>query len=143
MNRVAFLCCFAMAFVIAAVMVGCSQKETFNPVQGKVLYQGQPLAGALVSFHPEDGNGRVATGYTKEDGTFKAVTGEVEGAKPGTYRITIMCQVPIKTKTEGMSFGGMEETEDRLKGAYAIRDASKISVKVKEGPNQLEPFDLK
>jgi hypothetical protein len=143
MSRVACLRCVATAFALAVVTVGCSQRETLNPVLGKVLYQGQPLAGALVSFHPEDGNARLATGYTKEDGTFKAVTGEVEGAKPGTYRITIMCQVPIKTKTEGMSFGGMEETEDRLKGAYANRDASKISVKVKEGPNQLEPFDLK
>ena len=143
MNRLVCQRCLAMAFVLAAVIVGCSQKETFNPVQGKVLYQGQPLAGALVSFHPEDGNGRLATGYTKEDGTFKAVTGEVEGAKPGTYKITIMCQVPIKTKTEGMSFGGMGETEDRLKGAYANRDASNITVTIKDSPDQLEPFDLK
>ena len=143
MNRVACLRCFAMAFVLAAVTVGCSPKETLNPVAGKVLYQGQPLAGALVSFHPEDGKSSPATGYTKEDGTFKAVTGDVDGAKPGTYKITIMCQVPIQTKTEGMSFGGMGETEDRLKGAYANRDSSQIKVTIKDGANQLEPFDLK
>jgi hypothetical protein len=143
MNQLVCLRCVATTFALAAVTLGCSQKETLNPVLGKVIYQGQPLAGALVSFHPEDGKSSLATGYTKEDGTFKAVTGDVEGAKPGTYKITIMCQVPVKTKTEGMSFGGMGETEDRLKGAYANRDASQITVKIKEGPNQLEPFDLK
>ncbi len=42
-----------------------------------------------------------------------------------------------------MAGGGMGETEDRLKGAYANRNASKIIVKIKDGPNQLEPFDLK
>ena len=143
MNRLVCLRCFATTLALAAVTVGCSQKETLNPVVGKVLYQGQPLAGALVSFHPEDGKSNPPTGFTKEDGTFSVVTGEVEGAKPGAYRITIMCQVPVKTKTEGMSFGGMGETEDRLKGAYANRDASKITVTIKDGPNQLEPFDLK
>jgi hypothetical protein len=122
---------------------GCSEATKLNPVEGKVLFQGQPLAGALVSFHPGDIKDNPPTGYTKEDGTFKIVTGDLEGAKAGTYKVTIMCQVPVKTKAEGMSFGGLDETDDKLKGAYANRDASKITVTVKEGANQLEPFDLK
>jgi hypothetical protein len=123
--------------------IGCTQKEKLNPVHGKVLYQGQPLAGALVSFHPQDSQGDPPTGYTKEDGTFTVVTGPVEGARTGTFNITVMCQVPTKHKAAGMSFGGVAETEDRLQGAYANRDTSRITVTIKDGPNQLEPFDLK
>lgn len=124
-------------------MVGCSQKATLNPVHGKVTLGGQPLAGALVSFHPDDPKANPATGFTKEDGAFSVMTGDIEGANPGTYKITIMCQVPLKKKSQGMEFGGTPETEDRLKGAYANRDSSQFKVTIKEGPNQLEPFDLK
>jgi hypothetical protein len=54
-----------------------------------------------------------------------------------------MCQVPIETKDKGMSFGGEPETEDKLKGVYANRETSQIKIEVKEGPNQLEPIELK
>jgi len=80
---------------------------------------------------------------TKQDGTFSLTTGQTDGAAAGKYVVTIICPVPIKTKSEGMSFGGDPETEDRLQGAYANRDASQIKVTIKDGPNQLEPFDLK
>jgi hypothetical protein len=108
-----------------------------------VLYQGEPLGGALVSFHADEGRKDPATGLTKADGTFELVTGDVKGADPGTYTVTVTCQVPVETKGGGMSFGGTPETEDRLNGAYANRNQSTIKVEVKEGPNQLEPFDLK
>jgi hypothetical protein len=143
MHRVERFQGFVAAMVLATAVAGCSQSPTLNPVSGKVLYEGKPLAGALVSFHPEDSKFGVATGYSKEDGTFTVVTGDVAGAAAGSYKVTVMCHVPIKAKTEGMSFGGMEETEDRLKGAYANRGNSKIAVTIKDGPNQLEPFDLK
>ena len=133
----------AQSCLIAVVLAGCTQKATLNPVQGKVTLGGQPLAGALVSFHSEDPKASPATGFTKEDGTFSVMTDDIEGAKPGTYTITIMCQVPLTKKSQGMEFGGTPETEDRLKGAYANRDNSQIKVTIKEGPNQLEPFDLK
>jgi len=135
---------------LVAVLVlsgaGCSQKVTLNSVTGKVLYQGEPLAGALVSFHPEgstSANITPPTGYTKPDGTFSVLTGETEGASAGKYAVTVICSVPVKTKVEGLSFGGEGETEDSLKGAYANRNASQIKVTIKDGPNQLEPFDLK
>ena len=143
MKRLLFAASVGFLASLAALGIGCSPKEKLSPVLGKVLYQGQPLAGALVSFHPDDGKSNPPTGYSKADGTFSVVTGEIEGAKPGTYKVTVMCQVSVQTKTEGMSFGGMGETEDSLKGAYADRDKSQITVTIKDGPNQLEPFDLK
>jgi hypothetical protein len=107
-----------------------------------VSYQGKPLAGALVSFHPDGGMRDPSTGLTREDGTFNLVTGEINGAVAGKYTVTIMCQVPAKAQSTGMSFGGPQETEDMLKGAYANKSKSQISVEVKDGPNQLQPFEL-
>ncbi len=142
MNRLGYTLSLAAAIVAALVATGCSQADTLNPVTGKVLYQGKPLAGALVSLHPENGKTSPPTGLTKEDGTFSVMTGDTAGAPAGTYRVTVICQAPLETKAEGLSFGPSFETEDRLSGAYANRDKSQITVEVKAGPNQLEPFDL-
>ena len=144
MKRLLFAASLGFLTALTTLSAGCSQNEKLNPVQGKVLLQGQLLAGALVSFHAENFADNTPTAFTKEDGTFSVMTGDIAGAKAGTYKVTVMCQVPTKAPPEGgMSFGGMGETEDRLKGAYANRNQSKISVTIKDGPNQLEPFDLK
>lgn len=126
--------------------ISCSQPVSLNPVQGKVLHQSKPLGGALVVFHPEAGQDikqQSTTGLTKEDGTFSLTTGETSGAPAGKYVVTIICATPVASTGEGMAFGGIPETEDRLKGAYANRDTSQIKVEIKTGSNQLEPFDLK
>ncbi len=129
--------------VVGIFGLGCNKPEGLNPVQGKVIYQGKPLAGALVSFHPDAAMRDPAIGLTKDDGTFSLTTGEINGADAGKYTVTIMCQVPSKDQPEGMSFGGMAETEDLLKGAYANKSTSQITIEIKDGPNQLQPFDLK
>lgn len=123
--------------------LGCNKPEGLNPVQGKVIYQGKPLAGALVSFHPDAAMRDPAIGLTKDDGVFSLTTGEINGADAGKYTVTIMCQVPTKDQPKGMSFGGTPETEDLLKGDYANKSKSQITIDIKDGPNQLQPFDLK
>ena len=133
----------ALARLVAASGTSCQRAQSFNSVDGKVTYQGQPLTGALVSFHPEEGNRDPAVGLTKPDGTFEVTTGSASGAAAGKYLVTIICPVPLKNQPKGMSFGGEPETEDRLKGAYANRDKSQIKVEIKDGPNHLPPFDLK
>jgi hypothetical protein len=143
MTRLQWMATLNWVAVLLTLGMGCSSGERLNPVRGKVLLQGQPLAGALVSFHPQDAQGDPPTGFTGPDGAFSVVTGNIEGARAGTYRVTIMCQVPTNKKPEGLSFGGVPETEDRLKGAYANVATSQITVTVKEGQNELEPFDLK
>lgn len=142
-----FVRCSRLVWIgVAAISCASCTKtaETFNPVQGKVLFKGEPLGGALVSFHPE-GETKLdrPTGFTKPDGTFNLTTGQVEGALAGKYKVTLICsQIPEAAKGGGLSTGGLE-TEDSLQGAYANVDASQITVTIKNGPNQLEPFDLK
>jgi hypothetical protein len=63
------------------------------PVQGNVTYQGKAVDGANVVLNPE-GEGRAASAVTDASGNFTArtsVTGDkiVDGAVPGTYRVSI------------------------------------------------------
>lgn len=134
-----------LGVLIGLCGVSCSGSGKLNPVQGKVLYKNEPLKGALVTFHPkgkDDPKAHRPTAQTKEDGTFTVMTGDREGAPAGEYVVTIICsEVPESGKKVFSTTG--PETRDRLGGAYANRDNSRITAQVKQGPNQLEPFDLK
>ncbi|HJZ90642.1 MAG TPA: hypothetical protein VKE40_07185 [Gemmataceae bacterium] len=126
--------------------LSCSKSsESLNPVEGKVLFNKQPLSGALVTLHPKgktDMTTIPSVGLTREDGTFTVTTGEKTGAPAGEYVVTIICSEEVKSKPGVISTGPVE-TQDRLQGAYADWATSKITVEIKKGANQLEPFDLK
>jgi hypothetical protein len=129
---------------LLGLFTSCDKPAGLNPVAGKVLFNGEPLSGALVSFHSTAGplDSGPPVGLSKSDGTFSVATGDVEGAPTGTYKVTIICSETPKVEGGGLSTGGVE-TRDRLQGKYANSEASQISVTIKEGPNALETFDLK
>lgn len=131
--------------LISLMSVSCSQSPALYPVEGKVIFNDQPLAGALVTFHLK-GNTDIkaipSTGMTKEDGTFTLVTGDRNGAPAGDYVVTIICTEQVGVKKGAISTGP-PETIDKLKGAYADKANSKIFVSVTSGDNKLQPFVLK
>jgi hypothetical protein len=137
----------ALAGFVGLCGLACSGSDGLNPVQGKVIYKDQPLAGALVTFHPKgatDIKTERPVGRTKEDGTFTLQTGQKEGAPTGQYVVTIICPQPLNKKaTKQITFGESEETVDILGGRYADSTASQIPATIKGGQNQLEPFNLK
>ena len=137
----------AIASLFALCGLACSGSSQLNPVQGKVLYKNEPLAGALVTLHPKgsaDVKADRPVGLTKDDGTFTVMTGQQEGAPAGEYMVTIICSRSVNKKAgKVMSLGAEEETADILRGMYADVNNSKLSVTITSGPNQLEPFDLK
>jgi hypothetical protein len=123
---------------------GCSG-ETLYPVSGKVLHKGQPLKKAQITLHPKgntDPNILRPNGETGEDGTFTLTTGRSSGAKAGEYVVTIVCMEEIPNQKKTISTGG-PETQDRLRGAYAVEGPNSPTVQIKSGTNQLEPIDLK
>jgi len=77
--------------------VGCSSKEASGPplypVRGKVLVDGKPADGAIVSLwatNPTVKFDRLPMGYCKSDGTFSVGTTELaDGAPAGDYDITV------------------------------------------------------
>jgi hypothetical protein len=137
---------FLFAALASSGVLGCSGRSGLDPVKGKVLYQNQPLAGALVAFHPESSANletQPITGLTKEDGSFSLNTGQVEGATPGKYVVTVVCMVPEggEAKPSDM-MQGLPEMEDRFKGKYANRESSQIKIEIKAGQAELEPIKL-
>lgn len=115
-------------------------------MRGKVLYKDQPLAGVLVTLHPLDNDGLAVVrpqGLTVDDGTFALTSGEQVGAAAGRYCVTFVCFVEVASKTRLPPLMGAAETADRFKGAYAEKSASKFTVEIEPGDNQLESFHLK
>lgn len=81
--------CGSLLFLASLGILSCSRSDKLNSVQGKVMLDNEPLAGALVSFHPKDEKDLSSippTGVTKADGTFTVVTGQKDGAKAGVHR---------------------------------------------------------
>jgi hypothetical protein len=111
-----------------------------------VLHRNQPLAGALVTFHPKQANDITViapTGLTREDGTFTVATGQKEGALAGEYTVTIICPEEMTPKGKRGFTTEAPDSQDRFHGAYANQATSTLKVEIKQGANQLEPFHLK
>lgn len=74
--------------LLALAATGCGQNSS---VKGRVLLDGQPVAGATVLFMPEAaGQGRPALGTTDSDGYFELMTHRPgDGVAPGGYRIVV------------------------------------------------------
>jgi len=105
MSRVCVLICCAAAI---APIVGCgggAGSVKVVPAGGTVTFQGAPLAGANVTFVPEDGP--VATGITDVKGSFTLATGNQSGAVQGKSRVSI--NLPAKSAQDDLS--GMSESE--------------------------------
>jgi hypothetical protein len=134
-----------MGSVALAVLAGaCSSQPTearkpVHPVRGKVLYKGQPAKGAFVLLAPlkepaENPDPR-PRGTVGDDGTFVLGTYEREdGAPAGEYTVAI-------TWEGGVLPDGREEPTDKLHGRYDLSN-TRLKATVKEGPNELPPFQL-
>ena len=131
--------------VCLALQASCRAKTDHQPVfpvNGKVLYQGQPAAGAIVAFFPlDDPFALKPHGKTGPEGEFQLSTYELnDGAPPGRYGVTIKWPGP-NPRSNGE---GDEEIQgpDRLGGRYGSPQASKWKIEVAQEPLELEPFDV-
>lgn len=121
-----------LALVLA---LGCGSRK-FAPVSGKVTLNGQPLAGATVSFQPIAPEGSVeaapgSVGKTNEKGeyTLKAATGE-NGAWVGQHRVIISSLDP--------KVGEGDERAPR--GGWPLAD--KVPEKYSQDPKQMLTFTV-
>ena len=82
------------AAVLALLLAGgCGQDApSLTRVQGTVYYKGVPLKGGTVVFAPDPergGQGPMALGEIRPDGTYSLRTDGDKGALPGWHRITV------------------------------------------------------
>lgn len=135
-----------LVLLVALLTASCSGSEA--TVRGQVLYQGRPVEGAVVTFHPKSGDplAHRPSGLTDADGRFTLMTGTSPGAPPGEYVVTVNRFRPVETSggKKGLSLemsGG--ETRDEFQGKpFASRETTKLTATIRPGSNELEPFRL-
>jgi len=136
-------CLAAIGFAI--LVMSCSSSN-LQSVSGKVLHKGQPIKGAVVTLHPKggenDAKAQRPSGVTDDQGTFTLATGKDTGVAPGDYIVTIIWlqQPPAPKKPRGTE--PPPDATDQFQGRYADAKNSKLSVTIKSGMKELEPFNL-
>jgi hypothetical protein len=123
------------------ILFACGNKYGDHPpypTSGRVLVNGQPANGARVTFHHEGDWGRksiVPQGVTDEDGRFVLSTyGVGDGAPAGDYRVVVEWPAYRRGRNVG---------PDQLAGKFAKQESSGLKAQIKEGNNELPPFELK
>jgi hypothetical protein len=86
---------FARLFLFVGIMMTGCGGPALVPVSGTVTLDGQPLAGAYVTFEPVEGALElVSMGVTDTSGRYTLSCGEEPGAIPGKHRIQLTTVAP-------------------------------------------------
>jgi hypothetical protein len=137
----ASLCLAIGAVPLVLSLAGCAPEETHPEtakVSGVVLYQGEPVAQAEVTFRPE-GEGDNGLGRTDAQGKFVISTyGQQDGAVVGKHVVT------VQLFPEGGLPGAEVESTDTtpIPPKYADPAATPLSEEVKSGANNEFEFTL-
>lgn len=127
-----------------AASPGCSKANNKRlpvyPAKGEVWVNGKPAAGVFIYLWPDGiAAGKDAYcphGQSDDSGRFTLSTYESnDGAPAGNYRVTAEWPVrynPISAQWEG----------DKLKGRFTDNQASKLSVTIQAGPNEIPTIKL-
>jgi len=124
--------------VLLAMSLGCSNsgKAGIYPVRGKVVIDGQPAQGAIVTLYPVAGGATSARSMatTNADGSFQVSTfGKYDGAPSGEYAVTLVWPEYNEAGEAG---------SDRLKGRFATVAKPFTKITVAERENVLDPFEV-
>lgn len=113
----------ALAVSVVLVLTGCAPGgPTLHAVSGSVkTADGAPCEGALVVFHPKDGervNDRKPFANCGADGSYLLTTDEAgDGAEAGSYGVTVVWIRPDASRTLSLSGEG-GGGRDVLRGRY-------------------------
>ncbi|VTS04524.1 transthyretin-like family protein [Tuwongella immobilis] len=141
-----------MFIALSFTLVGCGPGTT--KVNGKVTLDGQPVAGATVTF-VGDGHSGTGTAFTKPDGTFEMVSpvDANAGILNGKYKVLItkidsknadkIADPTSKDAIKQMmaaAKGGSAAPKNQLPTQYASPDKTPLTVEV---PPASMPLELK
>jgi hypothetical protein len=125
-------------FVFRGQVFGSSDRLRVYPADGKVTYEGAPLANATLFLHPVGEKGpqfprpRAVVG---ENGTFVLGTyRKDDGAAEGEYKVTV--QWFGNTGSNGGT------PTNLLPGRYSVPKTSDLTVRIAKGENHLPAIQL-
>jgi hypothetical protein len=146
--------------VVSAIGAGgCGSPAGLVPVSGKVLYRGEPAAGAVLYFHREDApraaHQPIPSGIVEDDGSFNLTSDGVgDGCPPGKYAVLVEWKgkpgpemakpKPARGKAKAVAVSRLTARNgvDRLKGRYFDIAKPQLHAEVTPGSNHLPPFEL-
>ena len=126
----------------AAVLAGCGGESgpVCHPVRGQVRWNGQPLAEALVIFHPPVGGPAISKPFAQTDsqGNFSLTTLQFgDGAPAGEYAITVELRELRQVGEEAVRDG-----RNLLPARFASPQESGLRHVVVEGENVVSPLEI-
>ena len=127
----------------AAAAAGCGNANGLYPVTGKVLFKGEPAAGATVTFLRKGAVSQQespAQGVVSEDGSFSLAGPTGSGALPGEYVVLVEWKEGAGKKR---GRAPALSAPDRLKHRYLDPNKPRLTAKVEPAANQLPPFELR
>jgi hypothetical protein len=138
---------FALGCALAFGLAGCGGSSG-TTVKGKVLSDGQPVAGAEVHFEGKGkgSEGRYSASRTDDAGNFEIKPVGEKSMKPGTYQVQISRfvdkknQMPSAEDYEQLKAAGQLHNE--LPSRFSDPAVSELKAEVKEGQNVLAPFEV-
>lgn len=138
-------CGVIVALVVGVILNGCAGGASgpkTGQVSGTVTYQGKPVSGVTVVFHPS--SGPVATGTTDDSGEFQLMTSKPgDGAPVGMCKVTISAPTPVGESDPAAAEKAAAEAaaQSKIPAKYQSPDSSGLTYDVKEGQNDAK-FDL-
>jgi hypothetical protein len=132
------------AACILLALGGCQKAPPLDrvpvvPVEGELSFDGQPIPGALIVFHPTDAalvdKVPPPRATVREDGTFKLTTYTADdGAPVGEYKVTVEWRKLVDKD------GDVKAGPNVLPERYTRPNTSDLAAKVIEGSNRLPQF---
>src|SRR5262245_8365201 len=136
------------ACALCLTAAACGQQESgrlpVHPATGVVTWNGEPLAGALLVFHPitalsgpDEEPVPVPGANSHDDGTFTVSTYlPGDGLPEGDYRVTVSCE------DRGAEKAKDDDYPEMLPARYQNPATSGLAVSIVAGENELTAFDL-
>jgi hypothetical protein len=133
--------------ILLLACLGCGESNGIYPVYGKVLYKGEPAAGAIVRFvrhgvvvHSGDA---FVEGVAQKDGQFTLLSGlRGSGAEPGHYDVLVEWREGPATITKARGRKPDTRPPDRWRGYYADPRRPRFQAEVRAETNYLPPFEI-
>jgi hypothetical protein len=140
--------------VIAVLAAGCSggsdrwseKRPKLSQATGQVLYNSEPLADAVVTFHA-DGEPWLVYGRTDAQGRFELSTqayGAGTGAPAGNYRVTVEKKQVTDSGASGPDDEGLPEIEEisLVPETYGRPGQTPLTAEVTSGGQNQFTFEL-
>ena len=137
------VCLVALGGISVLLLSGCSGTKVpgLAAVQGRVTLDGEPLAGATITFARQDAGGRSASAVTTESGEYRLqYLPGYSGATPGEYNVSIRKTVVTETGEKDVMGFPKQDIREVVPRFYASGDG-RLTASVSES-NEPINFEL-